>query len=146
MVRFSIILFGLYAILDYVLNSKTEFNNHSHIVSCLLLILCIIYFFYEKMNTVAVYPLYQSIVFWICVGLFLYFTGSFFFFLFSKMRADKEFSILIDSIYGFVVILKNIILSLSLFASENNEDKENTFHIPNDLDLDELSLTNPKNL
>jgi hypothetical protein len=98
------------------------------------------------MNAVAIYPLYQSIIFWICVGLFLYFTGSFFFFLFSKTRAGQQFTILMDSIYGIVVILKNVFLSLSLFASENNEDKETMLHIPNDLDLDELPQPNSKNL
>ena len=51
-----------------------------------------------------------------------------------------------DIIYGFVVILKNVILSVSLFASENSEGSDDALHIPIDLDLDELSLTNPKNL
>jgi len=145
-VRFSIIPFGLYAILDYIFNDTKSFNNHSHIISCLLLILFIVYYFYEKMNAVAIYPLYQSIIFWICVGLFLYFAGSFFFFIFTTTKADREFSILMDIIYGFVVILKNVILSVSLFASENSEGSDDALHIPIDLDLDELSLTNPKNL
>lgn len=93
------------------------------------------------------YPLYQSISFWICVGLFLYFAGSFFFFLFIKSGVDKEFVILMNSIYAFVVVIKNLLLSFSLFASESSDNKNEALHIPNDLDLDELSpLTNPKNL
>lgn len=89
------------------------------------------------------YPLYQSITFWICVGLLLYFAGSFFFFLFIKSSVDK---VLMNSIYALVVIVKNILLCISLFASEKADDEDNALHIPKDLDLDELSLTNPKNL
>lgn len=90
------------------------------------------------------YPLYQSTVFWICVGLFLYFAGSFFFFLFTTTKVDKEFSILMDIIYGFVVIVKNIILSLSLLASESEDNKEELLHFPTDIDLDEMTLPNLK--
>ena len=53
---------------------------------------------------------------------------------------------LMNSIYAFVVVIKNILLSFSLFASENPDSKDDALSIPNDLDLDELSLTNPKNL
>ncbi len=145
-VLISIGPFILFASIDYILADKGQFNNHSNIVSSLLLILFIIYFFYEKMNTVVMYPLYQSITFWICVGLFLYFAGSFFFFLFIKSAIDNEFIILMNSIYAFVAVTKNILLSLSLLASENPDSKPDELSIPNDLDLDELSLTNPKNL
>jgi hypothetical protein len=143
---FSIAPFVLYAILDYIFSDKNQFNNHSNIVSSLLLISFIIYFFYEKMNTVVMYPLYQSITFWICVGLFLYFAGSFFFFIFIKSGADKEFVLLMNSIYAIVVVTKNIFLSLALFASEKTNDNDDGLFLPIDLDLDELSLTNPKNL
>jgi len=97
------------------------------------------------MKIVVMYPLYQSIIFWICVGFFLYFTGTFFFFLFIKSSDDKEFKILMNSIYGIVTITKNILLCLSLFATENIEKADDELHIPNDLDLDEFSLTNLKN-
>lgn len=135
----------LFAVIDYLVVDKQQFNNHSFIVSSLLLILFIIYFFFEKMNTVVLYPLYQSISFWICVGLFLYFTGCFFFFLFIRAGGEKEFIILMNSIYAFVIITKNILLSCSLFASEDPENKDDALHIPNDLYLDELTPANPKN-
>ena len=142
-VLFSIIPFIIYAFGDYLAHDRTQFNNHSNIVSALLLIVFIVYFFYEKMNTVVMYPLYQSISFWICVALLLYFAGSFFFFLFIKSGVNRG---LMNNIYAAVAILKNILLCLSLFASERVDNEDDALHIPNDLDLDELSLTNPKNL
>ncbi|MFT3981918.1 MAG: hypothetical protein QM687_15740 [Ferruginibacter sp.] len=136
-VLYSIIPFCLYAIIDYIVSDKAEFNNHSNIVSYFLLLLIIIYFFYEKMRTVVVYPLYQSTVFWICVGLFLYFAGTFFFFIFINTSRDPEFKNNMSHIYMVSVVAKNVILCLSLFASPKKEEDDSILHIPTDLDLDE---------
>ena len=93
------------------------------------------------MRTVVLYPIYQSITFWICVGFFLYFTGTFFFFLFINTSTDKEFKILMNSIYGMVTITKNILLCVALLANEQIDEVNNELKIPTDLDLDEFSLT-----
>jgi len=144
-VLYVIIPFVVISIVDYLINDKTKFNNHSNLASSFLLIIYIIYYFYEKMKTVVMYPLYQSISFWICVGFFLNFTGTFFFILFIKSSTDKEFKILMNTIYGVVTITKNILLCLSLFASEYLETNDDTLHIPSEIDLDEFSLANLKN-
>lgn len=120
-------------------------NFYPNIVSALILIIALIYFFYEKMKTVVLYPLYQSIVFWICVSFFLYFTGTFFFFLFLSSSTDRAFKLLMNNIYGLVTIFKNILLCLALFATETNEEQEdNILRIPNEIELDEFSLTDFK--
>jgi hypothetical protein len=138
-------LFIVYAVIDYLSTDKSQFNNHSHLISALLLIILIIYFFYEKMKTVVMYPLYQSVTFWICVGFFLYFTGTFFFFLFIKSSQDPDFKRQMNFIYGIVTVTKNILLCLSLFANEHLENENETLNIPSEIDLDEFSLTNLKN-
>ena len=86
------------------------------------------------MNTVVLYPLYQSTNFWICVGLLLYFAGSFFFVLFIKSGADI---ILMNTVYAIVVVVKNILLSFALIAPVEPENTNSEFHIPTDIDLDE---------
>jgi hypothetical protein len=96
------------------------------------------------MKTVVMYPLYQSAIFWICVGFFLYFTGTFFFFLFINSSKDPDFKRQMNMIYGIVTITKNILLCLSLFATENIEQSDDELHIPTEIDLDEFSLTNFK--
>ncbi len=98
------------------------------------------------MKTVVMYPLYQSISFWICVGFFLYFTGTFFFILFINSSTDKEFRVLMNTIVRMVTITKNILLCLALLASESVEEEGgDELHIPTEIDLDEFSLTNLKN-
>jgi hypothetical protein len=142
---YSFTPFVIYAISDYIISHKIQYNNYINLVSSLSLIVIIIYFFYEKMQTVIMYPLYQSSSFWICVGFFLYFTGTFFFFLFIKSSQDKEFIKLMNIIYGFVTVTKNILLCVSLFANEHIEEREDELQIPTDLNLDEFSLTTQKN-
>ena len=91
------------------------------------------------------FPLYQSSSFWICVGFFLYFTGTFFFFLFIKSSTDPEFIRQMNFIYGLVTVTKNILLGISMFVKENIEETNELLQIPTDLDLDEFSLTTQKN-
>lgn len=144
-ILYSIVPFIIYAVGDYIFSDKSQFNNHSHIISALLIILFIVYYFFEKMNTVVMYPLYQSPSFWICVGFFLYFTGTFFYFLFIKSSRDEEFLRQMKIIYGIVTVTKNILLSISMFVKENIEEPNESLQIPNDLNLDEFSLTTQKN-
>ena len=97
------------------------------------------------MQTVVFYPLYQTITFWICVGLFLYFTGNFFFLLLIKSTSDIHVKIQMKTLYSFVTITKNIFLSVALFASEINEGKNDNIEIPDYLDLDDFSFTKQAN-
>ncbi|MEJ7625307.1 MAG: hypothetical protein WKF35_00470 [Ferruginibacter sp.] len=48
-------------------------------------------------------------------------------------------------IYSFITITKNIILCLAMFANEQPEGTDESLNIPNDVNLDEFSLTNYKN-
>lgn len=141
----SVIPFIIFSVFDWATSDATSFSTYPLILEFLLFIFCIIYFFYEKMKTVVLYPLYQSVSFWVCVGLFLYFTGNFFYLLFSKTNPDKTFALQMRVVYTLVTITKNIILSLALFATEHREEDNEELHIPKDLQLDEFTL-NPKNI
>ncbi len=140
-----IIPFFIFALLDYILTDKKQFNNHTNLVSAFLIIVYVIYYLFEKMKTVVMSPLYQSRPFWICVAYLVYFAGTFFFFLFISSSNDKAFKVQMSYIYTFVTITKNILLCLSLFASENIEHTDDALHIPSDINLDEFSLTSNKN-
>lgn len=140
---FSIIPFVLISIVNYTLSSKSNFSNYPSIIEFLAFIIFIIYFFYEKMNTIVEYPLYQSISFWICMGLFIYFTGNFFFFLFINSSQDKQFISQMRVIYSILTISKNVILCIAFFTDEKIEPAINSeFNFPNEIDLDSFT---PKN-
>lgn len=134
---FSIFPFFLFSVTDYFLNA-IDFNTTPLLVEFLAFIVFIIYFFYEKMKTVVQYPLYQSIVFWICVGLFLYFTGNFFFLLFVNSSSDSNFKHQMQSIYSLVTISKNLLLCLAFFAHEKPIENKDELILPPELKLDDF--------
>lgn len=92
-------------------------------------------------------PIYQTNAFWICVGLFLYFTGSFFFLLLlsnvekSNVSLKNEMMI----IYSIVTISKNLILSCSMIVDETKDEEMTELHIPSEIDLGNFSPYNNLN-
>lgn len=145
-VIFSIIPFVVISIISFFFYSKSGFSNYPSIIEFLAFIIFIIYFFYEKMNTIVEYPLYQSISFWICVGLFIYFTGNFFFFLFITSSKDKQFIDQMRLIYGIVTICKNIVICFAFLSNEKIETEGgDELHIPNEIDLDRFTPNNNLN-
>ena len=133
-VIFSIFPFVIFTIINLLIN-EYKYSSYPLLIEFFCFIIFIIYFFYEKMNSSLDRPIYQNISFWICVGLFFYFTGNFFFLLFPVSSTDLVFKNQIQSIYIAVTITKNIILSLSFFATEFKED-DDTPNFPSNLNLD----------
>lgn len=144
-VLYSTVPFAIFCIYDYLISLPHTFSNFPLIIEFLAFIIFIIYFFYEKMQTVVLYPLYQTITFWICVALFIYFTGNFFFLIFLKSSNDPVFVTQMKIIYSFITISKNIILCLAFLGHEHVERTEDNLNFPTDVNLDEFSLTNYKN-
>lgn len=143
-ISLSRIPFLLFCIVDFLI-AKSPFSNSPSLIEFLAFIVFIIYFFYEKMKVVNASPIHHSISFWICVGLFIYFTGNFFFFLFVNSSTDPEFAKQMKIVYSFVTIIKNILLCLALFAHENEGKTKDSFQLPEELKLDDLTFTNSKN-
>jgi hypothetical protein len=132
----SIIPFLLFAA-TFFFKAKTPFSVYLPLLEFLAFIIFITYYFYEKMKLVVEYPLYQSISFWICVGLFLYFTGNFFFLILLEYKSDVHIKTQLGLIYSIVTISKNIFLSLAFFAKEQEVNSVNTrFNIPDEINLD----------
>ena len=145
-ILFSALPFTIFCILNYFSSDPLVFNNKTLLAEFSLFIIVIVYFFFEKMRIVTRIPLYQSITFWLCVGLFIYFTGNFFYLLFTSTATDLKFKAQMHIIYSIVTITKDIILSLAWFAFEQKVTIEDELRIPKDLHLDDdLSFTLPTN-
>jgi hypothetical protein len=89
------------------------------------------------MKIVSRIPLYKTISFWLCVGLFIYFSGNFFFLLLSTSSKDKAFISQMRTINSIVTFAKDIILALAWFAHEKIETEADIIHLPDDLGLDD---------
>lgn len=89
-------------------------------------------------------PIYQSITFWITVGFFLYFSGSFFFLLLLSNIDKSNMKLILDTriLYFVVTLLKDIVFALAfLFVDKANDHNTEKLYIPEELHLDSF---NPK--
>lgn len=143
----SIFPFWIYCIYNFFVSRPDTFNNYPALIEFSVFILVIIYYFYEKMSVVSSIPLSKSISFWLCVGLFIYFTGNLFFLLFHTSISDKELLSLMFLIYTIVTITKNIILGSAWFANERVSSDADIIQLPDNMNLDDnfifTKTTNP---
>jgi hypothetical protein len=104
-------------------------------------------YFIGKMRFVSRVPIYKQISFWICVGLFIHFSGNFFYYLLITSTKDVALIMQMKVVGSIVSITKDIILSLAWFAHERVETAADIIHIPDGLDLDAdlptIRKTNP---
>lgn len=144
----TVIPFFIFAVINYFNTDPNTFNNLPVITEFLTFMIIIIVYLFEKMNIVTAYPLIKSISFWLCVGLFIYFTGNFFYLVFITSGKDAAFVKQMKVVYSIINISKDIILSLAWFAHERIETKEDELRIPDEVHLDDdlssfTTLPNP---
>ena len=143
---FSIIPFWFYCLYNFFISEHDTFNNYPALIEFAVFILIIIFYFYEKMNIVSSIPLLKSISFWVCVGLFIYFTGNLFFLLFITSTKDKGILNQMFIIYSCVTITKNIILASAWFANEKLQTDADIIQLPQNMKLDDdFTFTNTTN-
>ena len=107
-------------------------------VEHILLLIFIIYYFYEIMQESVVEPIYQKAIFWISVAFIINSAGNFFLFLYSKNSFNDEvFKKQYTIIYTTVTVIKNLLLCLSILIKEKKDNlpPDNLFNI----DLDALN-------
>ncbi len=143
-ILYSIIPFLVYCVYNIFVSKPDTFNNYPALLEFSIFILIIVFYFYEKMNVVSSIPLLRSISFWICIGLFIYFTGNLFFFLLITSASDKEINQMF-LIYSGVTITKNLILAAAWFANERIQTDADIIQIPENMNLDDDDFTFIKN-
>ncbi len=142
---FSIGIFLVFCGYRYFDSKIIGFDSTTFIVEFVIFIIVILYYFYEKIKIVTNYHTYKSISFWLSVGIFIYFTGNFFFLLFVKSSKDPIFIKQMKIIYSIVTITKNIILSLAWLAQERQESDADILQIPDGVQLDEDFIVSKQN-
>ena len=133
----TVIPFIVYCFYDFYKSEPNTFNNFPPLLEFSFFILVLIFYFFEKMRVVTTIPLYQSISFWICVGLFIYFTGNLFYLIFITSTKDKHLISQMQIIYSCVTIAKNLIIALACLAHERLETNADILQMPDDMQLDD---------
>ncbi len=137
--------FIAYIFFDFIKNANNYFGDIPTVIEFLIFIVFIIVYLFESMQLSIESPIYYSPIFWICVGLFVYFTGNFFYIVLVENSKEENNNVKnqLKIIYSSVSILKNIILGYALFNNEKstiNSKYPNDF--PQDLDLDAITPNN----
>jgi hypothetical protein len=132
---------GLYCLLTFF-----EIRNHASlpkiplIFEFFFLIVIIVFFLFRRMQDVLTIPLSSTISFWISVGLFIYYTGNFFYVLLTLQSVSKEVEDQMKLIYSVVTFAKNILISMALFGNEIEDNNENLIEIPDNINLDTFDV------
>ena len=114
------IFYILFCIYIYLKTSKTEFDFSPLFVECFFFDIIILYYFYERIMYNFTVPLYQLPSFWISVAFFVYFSGNFFLFLFTKLMENEQgFVNQYTLIYSSITIFKDILLCIALIINKN---------------------------
>jgi hypothetical protein len=127
----------LFAFYDYYSASKPALPFLPLIFEYLILLIFIIYFFFEVIQETVIEPIYHKSIFWISVAFILNFSGNFFLLLASVNSYDNEiFRDTFTIIYSTVTILKNLLLCIGVYIKENKieNDPFNSINIDPELD------------
>ena len=136
LIIYSAILYSLYCVIDFIQIDAPEMPFYPLSVEHILLLIFIIYFFFEVMKESVVEPIYQKAIFWISVAFIINSAGNFFLFLYSKNSFNDDiFQRQYTIIYTTVTVLKNLLLCISIFIKESPSNQS-------DKDLFEIDLDN----
>jgi hypothetical protein len=142
----SIIPFATFALYDYFTANKPALPFLPLILEYLILLVFIIYFFFEVLQETVIEPIYHKSIFWISVAFILNFSGNFFLLLSSVNSFDNEaFRDTFTIIYSSVTILKNLLLCIAVNIKENKIDNDSFTDISIDPELDKYLPFKNKN-
>lgn len=117
---FSIGVYIVFCIYSYAKQKTPEMPFMLISVEHVLLLIFILYYFFETIQNITSEPIYQKAIFWISVAFIINSAGNFFLFLYSKNSfKDDTFKMQYTIIYTTVTILKNIFLCISIPIKES---------------------------
>ena len=117
-------IFLIYSFSDFYFSEITSFDSIPTGLSALLVLFYSISFLFEKINNPRIYLLYNTQSFWITVGMIIYFSGTFFLFIFSQNEFENpEFRLVFDFLLLTFSILRNLFFAIAFLIPP---EKENT--------------------
>jgi hypothetical protein len=114
------VFFLLFSIVDMTRSKAESFDSIPTAVECLILIGFSIYFFYEQLKNPDSLFLYNTPNFWIVVGIILFFSGSFFVFIYAQNNSKSpEFSYTFRMINMICGLIENILFLIAFLIAKN---------------------------
>jgi hypothetical protein len=123
-IRFLIFGFILFAVFDYFIAKQDSFDSIPSGVGCMLILTYSIYYLYEQIRDPNNLFLYSSPHFWVIVALIIYFSGTFFLYIYTQSSiADPTFKSSYNIINSSFIILRNLLFSIAFIIKPGKEEK-----------------------
>lgn len=137
-----VVFFSIFTF-EQVNYSMNEFKNGSTLFEFFALIVLTIYYFYERLSRFDIEKSIVNKTFIIIIGLFLYFTGNFFFMLLVEISksSTSEIKSNLTVIYCSITIIKNIIIAIGLSLPEKPENPDNFIPFAGELETNTIQNT-----
>ena len=114
------VLFFLFSIYDAATSKADNFDSIPTVVECLILLGFSIYYFYEQLKMPDSLFLYNTPHFWITAGIILFFSGSFFVFIYAQSNSDSpEFKQTFSTINTVLSLAENILFLIAFLIARN---------------------------
>lgn len=118
-IRVSTVFFIAICIYQFYLDShKSAIDSLSITLEYILLIIFCLFYFFQELNEPNATFIYSSHRFWIALGILIYSTGTFFFFMQSGHLSDEQFDKWAPINYVFTLI-KNALFGIAILIKKN---------------------------
>jgi len=113
-------LFIVLSAYDYTQSKGESFDSLPTVLECLILIAFSILYFYEQLTNTSSLFLYNTPNFWIAVGVILFFSGSFFVFIYAQSNSHLPgFNSTFKLIMGISSLIQNILFLIAFIIAKN---------------------------
>lgn len=113
-------IFLIISLFDLSQTNAESFDSLPTVVECLILIALSIFYFYEQLTDSSSLFLYNTANFWIIVGVILFFSGSFFVFIYAQNNAHLPgFNTTFKLIMGISSLIENILFLIAFIIAKN---------------------------
>jgi len=107
-------LFLLFSIYDFYKSSEISFDSVPTGIAAILILFYSLYYLFEKIKRPDTLFLYSTPDFWIVVALIIFFSGTFFLFIFSQNNYnDPKFQSTFQIINNSFIILRNLLFAVA---------------------------------
>lgn len=140
-ITFSIPIFFIFALVAFYLSLSNSIDSYtidsiSITVEYLILITFCLFYFFEEMSYPNTAFIYSSYKFWVIVGILIYSTGTFFFFMYSSSLDREEWNNWSVINYVFTTV-KNLLFTIAVLVAkkENKKNEEFKLHFNDSIEV-----------
>lgn len=113
----TFVLFTAYAIYDFLISPLESFDSIPSAIEATLIIIFAIFYLFEQIKNPRIFFIYTLDKFWIVASLLIYYTGTFFLFIYAESYiADPSFNENYSLINNIFLLIKNVVFSIGLFV------------------------------